>query len=78
MSERMKYNSYEKREVNTYFWRTYDQQEIDLIEEEGEQLYAFQFKWSKKKAKIPGGWKKNYPDSLFEFILPENYLSFVY
>jgi predicted AAA+ superfamily ATPase len=33
MSERLKYNSYQKRRVNSYFWRTYDQQEIDLIEE---------------------------------------------
>lgn len=77
MSERMKVNSYLKRRVNCYYWRTYDQQEIDLIEEHSDGLNAFEFKWNKKNAKIPGAWQKNYPESSFELIQQDNYVDFV-
>jgi predicted AAA+ superfamily ATPase len=46
ISERMKYNAYHRNYVNTYFWRTKDQQEIDYIEEKDGIIYAFEFKWS--------------------------------
>ena len=77
MAERMKVNAYLKRRVNTYFWRTYDQQEIDLIEESGIDLSAFEFKWKMNKVKIPAAWKNNYPSATFEIIHNENYLNFV-
>ena len=77
MSERMKVNTYLKRRVNTYFWRTYDQQEIDLVEESGTDLAAFEFKWNKSKVKIPTAWKNNYSDTTFEVIHKEDYLNFV-
>jgi predicted AAA+ superfamily ATPase len=77
MSERMKVNAYLKRRVNTYFWRTYDQQEIDLVEESGTDLAAFEFKWNKSKIKIPTAWKNNYADATFEVICKEDYLDFV-
>ncbi len=77
MTERLKYNMYNKKRVNSYFWRTYDQQEIDLIEETGENIAAYEFKWRRKKNRIPGGWSKNYPDSSFETITTENYLNFI-
>lgn len=77
MSERMKVNAYLKRRVNTYFWRTYDQQEIDLIEESSTSLAAYEFKWNKSKVKIPTAWKNNYPEATFEVINTENYLNFV-
>jgi predicted AAA+ superfamily ATPase len=77
MSERIKVNAYLKRRVNTYFWRTYDQQEIDLVEESGTDLAAFEFKWNKSKVKIPTAWKNNYSDTTFEVIHKEDYLNFV-
>jgi predicted AAA+ superfamily ATPase len=77
MSERMKVNSYLKRRVIPYFWRTYDQQEIDLIEVQGDELFAYEFKWSDKKVKIPAAWQKNYPDSHFELVNKDAYLDFV-
>ncbi len=77
MAERMKVNSYLKRRVNTFFWRTYDQQEIDFIEESGANLAAFEFKWNKNKVKIPTAWKNNYNESTFDVINKENYFPFV-
>lgn len=78
MTERLKYNSYTRRRINSYFWRTYDQQEIDLIEEENGKLSAFEFKFNpNKKVKVPGGWKKGYPNANFQVIHPKNYLDFI-
>jgi len=78
MSERIKHNAYKKIRANFYFWRTYDQQEIDLIEDCEGQLSAFEFKWnSNKKVKMPGGWAKAYPEATFEVINPDNYLDFI-
>ena len=45
MIERRKVNQELQRSVNAYFWRTYDQKEIDYIEEWGGRLHAFEFKW---------------------------------
>jgi predicted AAA+ superfamily ATPase len=45
MVERRKANQAARRAANTYFWRTYDQKEIDCIEERGGKLYGYEFKW---------------------------------
>jgi hypothetical protein len=45
MVERQKANQAAGRSVNTYFWRTYDQKEIDCIEEHGGKLFGYEFKW---------------------------------
>ncbi len=78
MAERIKYNSYNNKRINYYFWRTYDQQELDLVEEESGVLRGYKFKWSsKKKSKIPGAWKNNYPNAKFHIINTDNYLDFI-
>jgi len=78
MAERIKFNSYTNKRSNIYFWRTYDQQEIDLVEETGDALSGYEFKWSPtKKVKAPGAWKKNYTSATFEVISQENYLDFI-
>lgn len=43
--ERIKTNHYSGRLANIYFWRTYDQKEIDMIEEREGKLFGFEFKW---------------------------------
>jgi len=60
-----------------FFWRTYDQKEIDLIEEREGRLFGYEFKWGRKIVKTPRKWIKEYPDSDFEVINPENYLNFI-
>jgi len=76
--ERIKANQLNNRSVNQYFWRTYDQKEIDLIEETGGQLTAFEFKLSPPaKIKQPGEFLKTYPGSEFSVIHRENYYSFL-
>ena len=78
LAERMKYNLYTGRRPMSYFWRTYDRQEIDLVEDWRGELVAAEMKWSPKAApKTPSGWRKAYPQSAFQVVHPENYLSFV-
>ena len=50
--ERIKTNSIKERVRNKYFWRTYDQAEIDLIEEYDGAVDIYEFKYSPKKKKI--------------------------
>lgn len=76
--ERLKYREYYSVYANQYFWRTYDQQEIDIVEERDGHLFGYECKWSpNKKVKAPKNWKNAYPDSDFTVILPENYQDFV-
>lgn len=44
--ERMKAMINRGESANYYFWRTYDQKEIDLIEEREGKLFSYEFKWS--------------------------------
>ncbi len=78
ISERKKRNTYNNCFIQSYFWRTKEQQEIDYLEEIDGKLSAFEFKWSKtSKAKIPLTFSKNYPDAVSKIITPDNYLEFV-
>jgi len=75
--ERIKKTNYEYPGAQYYFWRTYDQQEIDLIETKNGEMIAIDFKWSNQKKKIPGFFAKNYPNASFSIISKENYLDFI-
>ena len=78
ISERVKFQQNHGMLGSNYFWRTYQQQEIDWIEEREGKLFAYEMKWNpNKKTKIPSAWKSGYPDSGFEVIIPENYPSFI-
>lgn len=77
-AERLKKQEYTDLFANNYFWRTYDRQELDMVEEKDGQLHGYEFKWSKKKKpKAPKAWTVNYPDASFEAITPENFMDFV-
>lgn len=77
-SERIKKQNYKKIKTNNYFWRTYDQQELDWLEEIGDDLSGFEFKWNEnRKAKIPAAFAKAYPEATFEVINKGNYLEFI-
>ena len=78
LAERLKRNLYTGHLASSYFWRTYDRQEIDLVEEWGGRLYAAEMKWSSRyAARVPGGWRQAYPESSFQVVHPENYLHFI-
>ena len=73
ISERLKYQEYRRISSNNYFWRTYEQQEIDWVEERDGSLFGYEFKWKEEKVKIPTQWKSAYPDASFELININNF-----
>lgn len=75
--ERLKTKSYKRIFSNDYFWRTYDRQEIDLVEDREGKLYAYEFKWKQRNAKAPKAWTDAYPESEFQEISKENFLEFL-
>jgi len=75
--ERIKKQEYKRLFSNNYFWRTYNRQEIDLVEERDGRLYGYEFKWSQRKVTPPKIWKETYPDSDFEVITKDNFLDFL-
>jgi len=75
--ERLKKREYERIYANYYFWRTYDQKEIDLVEERDGKLYGYEFKWGNKRVKEPKLWKETYSNAQYEVINRENYLEFI-
>lgn len=76
--ERLKKQSYEDIRANNYFWRTYDQKEIDLVEEREGKLYGYEIKWSAdKKPAAPGDWLDAYKQAQYQVVNKENYLEFI-
>ena len=76
--ERLKYRTYQSIHANLYFWRTYNQQEIDIVEERDGNLYGYETKWSAGKiVNAPKDWRAAYPEAEFNMVTPENYQDFI-
>jgi len=77
ISERIKRNAYTIPLVQSYFWRTKQQQEVDYIEESGGKIEGFEFKWNPKaKVKIPKSFTEGYQADI-KVIHPENFNEFI-
>ena len=77
VSERIKKIHYHKLFTNTYFWRTWDQKEIDWIEERGGQLFGFEFKYKDSTAKHAAAFTQTYPGTQMAVVNRDTYLEFV-
>lgn len=78
IAERMKNNEYHHRWVNSYFWRTKQQQEVDYLEEGGGKLTAYEIKWNPRaKASLTITFTEAYPNTDFHVITPENITDFL-
>jgi predicted AAA+ superfamily ATPase len=78
ISERLKFNHYNRRFVKSYFWRTQQQQEIDLVEEYDGLFEAFELKWNlKRKATFPESFQKAYNPRGTHVMTLENYIHFL-
>lgn len=78
IAERVKQNIYKNRLAKLYFWRTKQQQEVDLVEEKDGQLTGFEFKWlAKKKVKLPKTFIETYK-ATEKIIDRTNFRDFVY
>lgn len=78
INERKRLNAYGRTGVRQHFWRTYDQQEIDLIEVAPDgQLKAFECKFQDKKHRVPNAWKKAYPGIPVHYVHPSNFMDYL-
>lgn len=77
ISERMKKNSYNKHYCNTYFWRTFDQAEVDYIEEYDGALHVFEFKWKTNNKKVPASLLNSYTVNTTAIVDTDNYGGFI-
>ena len=78
MVERQKANQYADRLVNTYFWRTYDQKELDCVEERAGELAGYEFKWQgQARPAARREFMAAYPGATVATITPENFTDFL-
>lgn len=77
IAERLKRNEILGKHANYYFWRTWNQQEIDYVEEEGGVLSGWEIKWTGKEKKPPKAWAENYKNASWRVINRENFLKFL-
>ena len=75
--ERLKRQEYLREQANNYFWRTYSQKEIDLVEEREGKLFGYEMKWGAARAKPPKEWLEAYPNASWQLINRENYLELI-
>ena len=88
VNERRKRIHYENLERTGYFWRTYDQQEIDRVEViknapgganaggAGDSIEAFECKWQPQSYKPPKAWQQHYPGAPVHLVHSQNFASF--
>ncbi|KAF0152859.1 MAG: AAA ATPase [Ignavibacteria bacterium] len=78
MMERTKYISNNFIYTNSYFWRTYNGNEIDIIEERDGKLNTYELKYAENaKVKQPKEFFNEYSEAQFHFINSANYLNFI-
>jgi predicted AAA+ superfamily ATPase len=77
INERMKFLEYHQHNIQSYFWRTRQGGEVDLLEKKNDQLHAYEIKWTERKnLKLPIAFSNAYK-AKFMGIHTGNFLQFV-
>jgi len=77
INERKKHIEYHQQNIQSYFWRTRQGGEVDLLEKQGDKLHAYEIKWTdRKKLKLPIAFSNAY-DAQFTGIHTDNFFQFV-
>ncbi|MFZ2310500.1 MAG: ATP-binding protein [Patescibacteria group bacterium] len=74
--ERLKSNEYSGKNSRYYFWRNYQEAEIDFLEDNGTGVKAYEFKWGNKRYGTPKAFKDSYKIDV-EVVNRDNYLKFL-
>lgn len=78
VSERRKRLAYAGRGARLAFWRTHGGAEIDLLEEEGGVIRAWEFKWNtRKRTACPASFRESYPAASFSVVQPDTLADFL-
>lgn len=77
ISERMKWINWDIPNTKTYFWRNYNQSEVDYVEVNKKEITAYEMKWNtSKKHKVTAAFTNAYPDAETQIITPINFAKF--
>jgi hypothetical protein len=77
ISERMKWNTWEKPLAKSFFWRNYNQSEVDYLEVHKKKITAYEFKWNaSKKHRVNAAFSNSYPQAEINLITPGNFAPF--
>ncbi|MCL1842070.1 MAG: ATP-binding protein [Propionibacteriaceae bacterium] len=75
--ERIKARTYARQDAHMYFWRSWQQQEIDLIEDADGHLGAYEFTWNpRRRGRCPAPFAAAYPDASYAVITSAQWLDF--
>lgn len=77
ISERQKYKGYHNIFGRSYFWRTYDGAEVDLVEEREGKLFGFEIKYKKDGGSPPKKWLE-YKNASWELVNKDSLKNFVF
>lgn len=78
IAERMKFLHYQNIDAKQYFWRTTQQQEIDLVEEYADSWLAYEFKRNiQAKKRFPQTFTENYKNVELSIVTPANVEDFL-
>ena len=77
ITERLKRNFNARLGHEFYFWRTYDKQEVDLVEIGMEGMEAFEMKAGKKTPSAPKAFADAYPEASFRVVNRDNYFEVI-
>ena len=79
VAERAKWRLVHEPEAREFFWRTAQQQEVDLVEESAFGIKAFEFKWNPRKAgaPLPKTFRTAYPNADCRTITPDTVFEFL-
>ena len=79
ISERMKMNAWNNVNVQSHFWRNYNQNEVDYIEVSHNSLSAFEMKWNtQKRLKITRAFTNLYPNADTQIITSKDFVDFAF
>lgn len=77
ISERIKYLNWKNPNAKSFFWRNYNQSEVDYVEVDKKTITAFEIKWnSKKRHKVTNAFTNAYPNANTKVITPINFNEF--
>lgn len=75
--ERIKKRAYHRIYGNQFFWRTWDQKEIDIVEERDGKIHGYEVKWGEALVEAPRDWVTSYPNATYDVIHRQNFLDFI-
>ena len=77
VSERLKWLHGQQMLASLYFWRTYTGAEIDIVEERGGALHAYECKWTRAGGRVPESFQKAYPGASYEIVNRDNVWDYI-